>query len=272
MFCPAHTLYPYFLAQATRHPVVGCRRCTNLTALDLAASGDPGEYTCNVPAGITVLQRLQHLGLRHCVAGPLPRSMCQMTQLTSLTVTRHVSNSTDLLFRDANGLVVSFVVGSAVARVHPCSVTQQLITPHPRVWLSCLFVPAGRAGQHCRASVHKLLSLLLLQPLPPLLQALDASAAFAEVLYKLTALKHLSLDNIVEYHASGETLDLSMLVQLTFLELNWAGNPQLMAFKGCTGLRTLHLIGARTLHVLSCTLREHSSLERLHRAAHRHTG
>ena len=249
MFCPAPTLYPYFLAQASRHPVVGCRRCTRLTALDLAASGDPGEYTCNVPAGITVLQRLQHLGLRHFMAGPLPRSMRQMTQLTTLAVTRHVSSSTDLLFRDACGLVVSFVVGNVFACVHSYSVTQHSITPRSRVCLSCLCVPEGGAGQHCRASVQKLPSFVLLQPLPPSLQALDASVVYADVLHELTALKHLSLDNIVEYHASGETLDLSMLAQLTFLELNWAGDPQLMALKGCTGLRTLHLSGACTLHV-----------------------
>ena len=128
--CPAPTLYAYFLAQASRHPVVGCRRCTQLTALDLAASGDPGEYTCNIPAGITMLHRLQHLGLRHCVTGPLPRSMRQMTQLTSLDVTTHVSNSEDLLFRDLDGLVVSFVFGNAVACMHPCNVTQQFIAPH----------------------------------------------------------------------------------------------------------------------------------------------
>ena len=95
--------------------------------------------------------------------------------------------------------------------------------------------------------------------------------AYAEVLYELTALKHLTLDILVEYHASGETLDLSMLVQLTFLELNWAGDPQLMAFKGCTGLRTLHLMGVCTLHVLSCSLLEHSLLKRLRCAAHWHT-
>lgn len=144
--------------------------------------------------------------------------------------------------------------------------------PHWRVWLSSLCVPAGGAGQQCRANVQNLLSLVLLQPLPSSLQALDASVPYAEVLYELTALKHLSLDNIVEYHASGETLDLSMLVQLTFLELNWAGDPQLMAFKGCTGLRTLHLSGVYTLHVLSCTLLEDDSLKRLHLAAHRYTG
>ena len=139
---------------------------------------------------------------------------------------------------------------------------------HWGAWLSCLCVPAGGAGLHCRAIVPNLLSLVLLQPLPPSLQVLDASVAYAEVLHELTALKHLSLDGVIEYHASRETIDLSMLVQLTFLQLQYAGDPQLMAFKACTGLRTLHLSGVCNLHVLSCTLLEHSSLKRLHRAAH----
>jgi hypothetical protein len=127
------------------------------------------------------------------------------------------------------------------------------------------------AGQYCRASVNNLLFLMLLQPLPPSLQALDASVAYAELLYELTALKHLSLHGIIEYQASCEAMAFSMLVQLTFLQLHYAGDAQLMAIKGCTGLRTLHLSGACPLHVLSCTLPEYSPMKRLHRAAHWHT-
>jgi hypothetical protein len=139
-------------------------------------------------------------------------------------------------------------------------------------WLSCLCVPAGDAGLHCRAIVPNLLCLVFLQPLPPSLQVLDASVAYAEVLYKLTALKHLSLYSIVEYDTSRETFDLSMLVQLTFLQLQYANDIQLMAFKGCIGLRSLQLSGACTLRVLSCTLLELSPLKCLHRAAHWATG
>jgi hypothetical protein len=71
-----------------------------------------------------VLQRLQRLGLRHCVTAPLPRSMCQMTQLTDLDVTEQDSNIEALLFCDPDGLVVSFVLFGEVARVHPCSVAE----------------------------------------------------------------------------------------------------------------------------------------------------
>ena len=242
-----------------------------MIALDLTASGDPGEYTCSVPAGITVLQRLQHLGLRHCVAGPLPRSMRQMTQLTSLDVMQQEYDFEALLFRDADGLVVSLVLCDEMACVHTYS--RYSCTARSRLWLSCLLcVPEGDAGQHCRASVHHLLSLMRLQPLPPSLQALDACAAYADSLYELTALKRLSLDGIVEYKSSRKTIDLSMLVQLTFLQLHYAGDSQLTALKGCTGLRTLYLSSACTLHVLSCTLLEHSLLKRLQWAARWHTG
>ena len=81
------------------------RRCTRLTRMDLG-----GTYTsphvCSIPAGITALQRLQHLGLQHCVRAPLPRSLSQMTWLTSLSIMQFESDFQALLLRDHDGPVV----------------------------------------------------------------------------------------------------------------------------------------------------------------------
>ena len=62
-------------------------RCTRLSSLAFNAS-DPWPHVCSVPAGITALRHLQHLELRDCVTAALPRSLSQMTRLTSLVITQ----------------------------------------------------------------------------------------------------------------------------------------------------------------------------------------
>jgi hypothetical protein len=93
---------------------IHCCRCTRLTSMDLIGFW-PSEYACSVPAGITALQHLQHLGLRNCVTAPLPRSLSQMTRLTSLDVTQESRlPAGQQLFRDSNDPVVCCVIGNSV--------------------------------------------------------------------------------------------------------------------------------------------------------------
>jgi hypothetical protein len=61
---------------------------------------------CNIPMGIAALQRLQHLGLRNYVTAPLPRSLSQLSRLTSLDVAQPAREYNKLLFHDADGPVV----------------------------------------------------------------------------------------------------------------------------------------------------------------------
>ena len=67
---------------------------------------DPWPHACSVPADITALQHLQHLGLRDCVTEPLPRSLSQMTQLTSLDITQDEYELSPRLFDNLGGPVV----------------------------------------------------------------------------------------------------------------------------------------------------------------------
>jgi hypothetical protein len=111
------------------------RRCTRLTSMDLS-----GTYTsphvCNIPAGVAALQRLQHLGLRYCLSAPLPRSLSQMTRLTSLTVAEYKTEFQDLLFCDHDGPVVSSVSSSdatlPLLRVALCLTKQRRQSWHTR--------------------------------------------------------------------------------------------------------------------------------------------
>ena len=82
-------------------------RCTALTSVDLSGyfASPYGMYACSIPASITALRQLQHLGLEDFVRAPLPRTLSQMTRLTSLKVAQYMSEH-ELLYRDHDGLVV----------------------------------------------------------------------------------------------------------------------------------------------------------------------
>ena len=73
--------------------------------MDLSG-GYASPYACSVPAGITALQRLQHLGLRNTVTAPLPRTLSQLTCLTSLDVTQDKYVYGPRMFDSGSGPVV----------------------------------------------------------------------------------------------------------------------------------------------------------------------
>ena len=70
------------------------------------SGGYASPYACSIPARITALRRLQHLGLQHCVHAPLPSTLSQMTWLTSLKVAQNLSEDKLVPYRDRDGLLV----------------------------------------------------------------------------------------------------------------------------------------------------------------------
>lgn len=86
---------------------------------------------CSVPAGITALQHLQHLGLWDCVTAPLPRTLSRMTQLTSLDITQDDDELSHRLFDNPGGLVVRRVFD---VWMHTCkpALTKQKLLAHSR--------------------------------------------------------------------------------------------------------------------------------------------
>lgn len=85
--------------------------------------------------------------------------------------------------------------------------------------------------------------ITLVQALPTSLRVLEAHQVPAEVLMQLTALERLRVEEIGS-RAGGSTYilsRLSALQRLTQLHLSRAGDEDLLAIAGCTGLRALCL-------------------------------
>jgi hypothetical protein len=101
--------------------------------------------------------------------------------------------------------------------------------------------------QHCMSSGKKQVQQVtnqpaLVQALPTSLRVLEVFEVPAEVLVQLTALERLRVEQIGSRDGSTCILHrLSALQRLTQLHLSCAGDEDLPAIAGCTGLRALCL-------------------------------
>jgi hypothetical protein len=83
------------------------------------------------------------------------------------------------------------------------------------------------------------------------LQVLEAYLVPAEALVQLTALERLSLDTTMSSEGQP-TCSLSALQRLTLLHFNYAGDEDLLAIAGCTGLRSLCLTSESLFQLNLC--------------------
>ena len=164
------------------------------------------------------------------MTAPLPRSLSQLSCLTSLNITQGEYDYAHRLFDNLGGPVVRRHTLERIAVVSFATA-----------------VMYGDVVVRCR----HLLPWCSLQPLPPSLRVLDATEAPVESFCQLTALQHLGL-TVIE-NTLSDTIRLGMLGQLTSLQLEYADWADWALFDGCTGLRALHLGGASCLfHAVGC--------------------